>query len=158
MAASVWPSDHGWPRFPVAGQVQRLRTRAQFQAVLAVRPVAHTAHFALHRCFLEGTPDRGWGIDKSLFLVGEASIGALVPKRWAKRAVTRNLLKRQIHQVSVLHENLFPRAAHVVRLRSAFDPRVFASAASSALRALAATELQQLIRLAASISDTDLHS
>ena len=89
---------------------------------------------------------------RPLFATGQASIGAIVPKRWAKRAVTRNLLKRQIHQVSMLHEDLFPCAAHVVRLRTAFDAHVFSSAASPALRKLVADELLQLIRLAAPAS------
>jgi RNase P protein component len=32
--------------------------------------------------------------------VQEPWIGALIPKRWAKRAVTRNAIKRQIYTVS----------------------------------------------------------
>ena len=36
------------------GLMQRLRNRAQFQAVLAGPPVAKTAHFALHRAPLDG--------------------------------------------------------------------------------------------------------
>jgi ribonuclease P protein component len=138
--------------------VQRLKTRAQFQAVLAVRPIAQTAHFSLHRCSVAASAqDSLTGTRESLFVKDQASIGAMVPKRWAKRAVTRNLFKRQIHQVSVRHEELFPLAAHVVRLRSTFDSNVFVSAASSALRTLVALELLTLIRLAASVEQPDSH-
>ena len=45
----------------------------------------------------------------------------MVPKRWARRAVTRNTIKRQIYAVGALFEARLPQAAHVVRLRTAFD-------------------------------------
>ena len=44
----------------------------------------------------------------------------MVPKRWARRAVTRNLVKRQIYSLA---ENHFPGDqawAYVVRLRQGF--------------------------------------
>ncbi len=68
----------------------------------------------------------------------------MVPKRWAKRAVTRNLIKRQIYSVS--SELVFsgPVAAHVIRLRAAFDRGVFVSASSPALASLVRQELRQL--------------
>ncbi len=72
------------------------------------------------------------------------SIGALVPKRWAKRAVTRNAIKRQIYSVSTDVESALPVAAYVVRLRSGFDRKQFVSATSAALQAAVRLELQQL--------------
>ena len=78
--------------------MQRLQTRAQFQAVLAGSTVARTAHFALHRCALEGPSHAA----VPLFTVDDVWIGAMVPKRWAKRAVTRNAIKRQIY-LSLIH-------------------------------------------------------
>jgi hypothetical protein len=48
-------------------------------------------------------------------------MGAMVPKRWAKRAVTRNTIKRQIYSVSSEQAISVPAAAHVVRLRAGFD-------------------------------------
>lgn len=122
-----------------------------------MRPIAQTAHFALHRCSVASAAQDGLiGSRKILFVKDQASIGAMVPKRWAKRAVTRNLFRRQIHHVSVRHVELFPIAAHVIRLRSAFDSKAFVSAASSALRTLVALELLTLIRLAASVDLLDL--
>ncbi len=71
-------------------------------------------------------------------------MGPLVPKRWAKRAVTRNTIKRQIYNVSASFEHRLPKAAHVVRLRSTFDRKVFISATSDALKLAVRTELEEL--------------
>jgi ribonuclease P protein component len=110
--------------------VQRLKTRAQFQAVLAAGIVARTAHFALHRM-----PS------------GEASIGVVLPKRWAKRAVTRNTIKRQIYSVSEAAP--LTAAAYVVRLRAGFDRAQFTSATSVPLKRAVRGELVQLFERAA---------
>lgn len=125
--------------------MQRLKTRAQFQAVLAGATVARTAHFALHRCALDAPS----GV-APLFAVQDVWLGAMVPKRWARRAVTRNAIRRQIYNVSIAaSETSLPRAAHVVRLRSAFDRKEFVSASSDKLKAAVRAELQQLLGLAA---------
>ena len=68
----------------------------------------------------------------------------MVPKRWAKRAVTRNTIKRQVYTVSQEFEASLGCAAHVVRLRSGFDRQRFVSATSDALKAAVRGELQQL--------------
>lgn len=124
--------------------MQRLQTRAQFQAVLAGATVARTAHFALHRCALDAPAG-------AAPLFGDADavwIGAMVPKRWARRAVTRNAIKRQIYTVSALADTSLPTAAHVVRLRAGFDRTQFVSATSDKLKAAVRTELQQLLERA----------
>jgi ribonuclease P protein component len=79
----------------------------------------------------------------------EPWIGALIPKRWAKRAVTRNTIKRQIYTVSQDFETQLPLAAHVVRLRAGFDRARFASASSEALKRAVRGELQELFARAA---------
>jgi ribonuclease P protein component len=74
----------------------------------------------------------------------------MVPKRWARRAVTRNAIKRQIYTVSAAApEGALARAAHVVRLRAAFDRKAFVSATSDKLKAAVRAELQQLLARAA---------
>lgn len=75
-------------------------------------------------------------------------MGALVPKRWAKRAVTRSAIKRQIYSVSKDFEPALPAVAHVVRLRAAFDRKQFVSAKSDALGCAVRQELQQLFEQA----------
>lgn len=77
-------------------------------------------------------------------------MGAVVPKRWAKRAVTRNGIKRQIYNVSASFEPRLPAAAHVVRLRMDFARAQFPSAWSDALKASVRGELLQLFEKVAS--------
>ena len=71
-------------------------------------------------------------------------LGAMVPKRWAKRAVTRNAIKRQIYSMSSELETTLANEAHVVRLRSAFDRTQYVSATSDALKRAVRSELEQL--------------
>lgn len=134
--------------------VHRLKTRPQFQAALAGGTVSRTAHFALHRLLLnagegipKATPDTaGPAPDEAqaLFALDGVWIGAMVPKRWARRAVTRNTIKRQIYAVSSHFAHRLPQAAHVVRLRAAFDRRHFISASSRLLKRAVREELEQL--------------
>ncbi|MFM9923870.1 ribonuclease P protein component [Variovorax sp. H27-G14] len=124
--------------------MQRLKTRAQFQAALAGATVARTAHFALHRCALDLASSA-----QPLFVSDDVWLGAMVPKRWARRAVTRNAIKRQIYAVSAAPGVALPRAAHVVRLRAGFDRKEFVSATSDKLKAAVRAELQQLLARAA---------
>ncbi|BCN41289.1 hypothetical protein ALDI51_46080 [Alicycliphilus denitrificans] len=135
--------------------MHRLKTRAQFQAVMAGGTVSRTAHFALHRLGLAaaGAASAGPGQEsQALFAVPQGQpgvwLGAMVPKRWARRAVTRNAIKRQIHAVAAGFEPRMPQAAHVVRLRAAFDRKHFVSATSDALKAAVRAELQQLFAAA----------
>lgn len=71
-------------------------------------------------------------------------MGAMVPKRWAKRAVTRNAIKRQIYNVSADFEPTLSTRAHLIRLRFGFDREQFVSATSDALKAAVRAELLQL--------------
>lgn len=139
--------------------MQRLKTRPQFQAAMAAGTVSRTAHFALHRMVLDevvaAAPPTGPGSQdpQALFGVGavrrEAWLGAMVPKRWARRSVTRHAIKRQIYAVGDEHEALLRQGAHVVRLRSGFDKRQFVSATSDVLKSAVRAELQQLFAYAA---------
>ncbi len=72
----------------------------------------------------------------------------MVPKRWARRAVTRNTIKRQIYTVSQRFEARLPTAAHVVRLRTGFDRKQFISATSEQLKLAVRLELEQLFERA----------
>ena len=134
--------------------MQRLKTRPQFQATLAGGTVSRTAHFALHRLVWaaelqvgsETAPPSGSAPETAQTLFGfpQLWMGAMVPKRWARRAVTRNAIKRQIYNVSTLFEQRLPHAAHVVRLRSGFDRKQFVSASSDALKMAVRSELMDL--------------
>ncbi len=131
--------------------VQRLKTRPQFQAVLAGPIVAKTTHFALHRNGLDAKAVQtqpGKLADAPapvLFSVRDMWIGAMVPKRWAKRAVTRNVIKRQIYTVSADFSAQYPQAAFVVRLRRDFSRTEFVSASSEPLKQAVRSEVQALM-------------
>lgn len=132
---------------------------------MAGQTVSRTPHFALHRVALpslarssadsatalvsldaasNALPPSGSAPKKALFAVADCWLGVIVPKRWAKRAVTRNTIKRQIYAVSTDSSCQLPPAAHVVRLRSGFDRAEFISATSDKLKVAVRAELQHL--------------
>lgn len=104
--------------------------------------MARTTHFALHCLTLDAPMSDG--LTRPLFGETAAWMGAMAPKRWAKRAVTRNAIKRQIFAVSSEFEPLMSPAAYVVRLRCGFDRAHFTSATSPALKKAVRQELLQL--------------
>jgi ribonuclease P protein component len=126
--------------------LRRLRTRAQFQALLAYRPVSRTTHFALHRLCPQSQPQAGDEAGGASLFHPTAAVwvGAMVPKRWARRAVTRNAIRRQIYAVCDELSGPLPAGAHLVRMRAAFAPRQFPSASSDALKREVRAELRQL--------------
>ena len=120
--------------------------------------MARTDHFALHRAALDvgavtqQSSELQNAPQTALFVVQDVWLGAMAPKRWAKRAVTRNAIKRQIYAVSAEFESTLPVAAHVVRLRAGFDRKKFISATSDLLKEAVRVELQQLFAKAAARS------
>lgn len=132
--------------------MQRLKTRAQFKAVLGGELVAKTSHFALHRvasdaAYIAIFPN----LSSSLLSGGAVWLGAMAPKRCAKRAVTRNAIKRQIYAVipSLIFD--FAQAAYLVRLRREFSRTAYPSAGSVALRNAVRKELMDLMRSATTL-------
>ncbi len=81
-------------------------------------------------------------------------LGCVVPKRHARRAVTRSLIKRQIRAVFADVAGLLPPGLWVVRLRLPVDRKQFPSAASEPLKALVRAELLQLRAKLARGADT----
>lgn len=78
-----------------------------------------------------------------------AWLGLVVPKRHARRAVTRTLIKRQIRSAARRLDgsgSAFAPGLWVVRLRAPFDRAAFSSAASAALRRAARVEIDALLR------------
>ncbi len=137
--------------------VQRITHSAQFKAVLAAKTLAKTAHFALHQAPLHTILPLARRPQPTQTLVTDASAaaatlagveslwGSVTPKRWAKRAVTRNAIKRQIFAAAKSQGSALQPAAYVVRLRAGFDAKQFPSARSAALGALLRAELGQLM-------------
>jgi ribonuclease P protein component len=157
-AANASLSNSAWAG--AVHNVQRLKTRPQFQAALAGKLGVRTAHFALHSCELSQIyPSLPTGDTLAADLNRPAAdaitapigaLGAMVPKRWAKRAVTRNAIKRQIYAVSVQFAPRLQPRGHVVRLRATFDRKEFVSASSAVLKAAVRAELLELFQRAVS--------
>jgi len=128
--------------------VDHLRHRADFQAVMAAEVVSRTPHFVLHRRLASPTltmPGTDAMDPPPDVLLGRSRVGAVLPKRLARRAVTRNALKRQIYNVMTAFESRLPLGDHVVRLRAPFDRGQFVSATSAQLKQAARLELEQLL-------------
>jgi len=154
--------------------IARLVRSADFERVLRTRSRASSAHFAVHH--LPDSPSAPakpakLAVSAELSTAGDADVnpsvddcaksaavtarpdalwlGAVVPKRHAKRSVTRSLLKRQIRAVVGDQGAALATGLWVVRLRAPFDRTHFVSAASDQLKRAARTELQQLLTSAA---------
>ncbi|NUZ04397.1 ribonuclease P protein component [Piscinibacter koreensis] len=155
-------------------KLARLVKSIDFERALRSRRCAATPHFAVH--YLADVPARRpsrpvakelstAAVDESPEPVddfpagtsahpgGAASpqlwLGAVVPKRHARRAVTRTLIKRQIRSVAERHGADLRPGIWIVRLRAPFDRATFPSAASEALRVTARAELERAMGAAA---------
>lgn len=140
--------------------IGRLVHSTDFERVLAAPTRSRSAHFAVHhvasRPWAPGRRHGGPGdgeLSTTIAPVVPAPVdespaghwlGSVIPKRHARRAVTRSLLKRQIRAAMARHAPRLPPGLWLVRLRSPFAPASFPSAASAALRDAARDELEQL--------------
>ena len=151
--------------------IGRIVRSADFERVLGKPSRARSSHFAVHHLAalpsqpakpVKNLPTEVEGLstgdvqqvhspvdDLSVEVEG-CWLGAVVPKRHAKRAVTRNLLKRQIRAAfgAAAEDSStiqLPPGLWVVRLRSPFDRKLFPSASSDALRVAVREELLQLV-------------
>jgi len=133
-----------------------LKRSDDFERVLRTRSRVSSAHFALHHL---GSPTGKLstaGSSSTRSLVDDSPkeaenlvwFGAVVPKRHARRSVTRTLLKRQIRAAVGERASSLAAGMWVVRLRAPFDKTIYPSAASEPLRVVARTELQQLLNRA----------
>ena len=137
--------------------IGRLTQAADFQRLLATPTCARSSHFSLHHLRAEPTraqpahqrraaselsTDSGTEPRKP---VDDFWLGCLVPKRHARRAVTRSSLKRQMRAAVQRHEAGLIPGLWLLRLRSPFAVAEFPSADSTALRAAARGELEELL-------------
>ncbi len=111
----------------------RLHEKAQYETGLDQRIAARSPHFVLHAPSVAVASARE-----------ERLIGAVIPKRWAKRAVTRNTIRRQIHEVWADWAPRLPAGICVVRLKQTYARTNYPSATSVPLRQAVRLELNQL--------------
>lgn len=123
--------------------MQHLLHKSQFDAVLGTRSVlsktARSEHFFVHR--LQITAEHASLFPAAIAL--EAFVGVMSAKRFAKRAVTRNLIKRQIYAITT--EFPLVPAAYAVRLKAPFAKDSFISASSERLKRAVRAELLALL-------------
>ena len=147
--------------------IGRIQRSADFERVLGTPSRARSPHFAVHhlaawpsrpgqrlstaRAELSttDTPAIHTPVDDSAPAPAAPDgcwLGLVVPKRYARRSVTRALIKRQIRAMfATPAEPPLAPGLWVVRLRAPFDVKQFPSAASEALRRAARAELGQLM-------------
>jgi ribonuclease P protein component len=153
--------------------VGRILRSADFQRVLAVPPRSRSTHFAAHHVSacpsLPAKPQRKListelstgdaptcapPVDDAAAMTPDTPLqgqwlGLVVPKKHAKRAVTRNLIKRQMRAIMASAGTALPAGLWVLRLKAPFDRRLFTSPASAPLLQAARDELQLLLQRAA---------
>jgi ribonuclease P protein component len=128
----------------------------QTQAVrlaLAAPARARTAHFVLHcippaslvpELYTDDAPEPAQSVN-NFPAMASTGLGLVVPKRWARRAVTRNLIRRQMREAARRHQSRIALGATVlVRQRALLDRAQFHSAASEAMRGAVHAELDLL--------------
>jgi ribonuclease P protein component len=142
-------------------KIARLVHRSGFERLLAVPPRWRSTHFVMHHvsdCLSSAMPinpravtarlstDKeqliASSVDKPAFTM---TLGILVPKRHERRAVTRNLIRRQVRAVFMRHAASLPAGSWLVRLRAPFARAEFVSAASRALARALRDELEPLV-------------
>ena len=139
----------------------RLVNKADFERLLGTRLWGRSAHFAVHH--LPASPQPPTRPVKAIPLAELSTspaptspqpvddlpaklwLGCVVPKRHARRSVTRNLLKRQVRSAFQRHGNLLARGLWLVRLRQPFVVAEFVSAHSECLLRAARLELDTLL-------------
>ena len=149
--------------------VGRMLRSADFQRVLATPPQSRSTHFSVHH--VSASPSIAKkpvkGRLSSELSTGDAPsfpplvdelppalpvgcwLGLVVPKRHARRAVTRSLLKRQMRALMERQAEALAPGLWVLRLKAPFDRKQFVSPASAPLRSSVHDELALLLQRAA---------
>jgi len=153
----------------VSAGVHALVQAADFERVLGTPSRARSPHFAVHHLAAEPhrrSPPVTAAVVPELSTDAAPSgrdavdnrpspetarpeaiwLGTVVPKRHAKRSVTRNLVKRQMRAAVARHAKALPKGLWVLRLKHPIDRQQFASAASDALRSAVRAELEQVMQ------------
>ncbi|WP_090681017.1 ribonuclease P protein component [Paraburkholderia phenazinium] len=116
--------------FPKAA---RLLKTDEFSSVFRLRPWRRTAHFVVYA--------RPTGND--------ARLGLVIGKKYAPRAVTRNLVRRLAREAFRLRRAEFGGWDVLLRLHTRFDKKAMPAASSPPLKALCRSEIEELLNKAA---------
>ncbi|PLZ02032.1 ribonuclease P protein component [Burkholderia sp. WAC0059] len=116
--------------FPKAA---RLLKTDEFSSVFRLRPWRRAAHFVVY-----GRPTGK-----------EARLGLVIGKKFAPRAVTRNLVRRLAREAFRVRRAEFDGFDLLLRLHTRFDGKALPGAASPPLKALCRGEIELLFERAA---------
>ncbi|MEY4753651.1 MAG: hypothetical protein RJA44_1326 [Pseudomonadota bacterium] len=122
---------------------------SRFQTAMSTRPCARSPHFMLHHgaaAQASLSTDSTESVDKLCTTPAGHYLGMVVPKRHAKRSVTRSLIRRQLREGLRRHVDALPPGDLVLRLRAPIDRQTYPSAASDALATLLRQEIETLLR------------
>lgn len=123
---------------------------SRFAAAMSVRPCARSPHFFLHHVAptelsTGKVPAAIQPVDDDVVCAVSRHLGMVVPKRHARRSVTRSLVKRQIREGVRRHVDGLPAGDWVLRLRAPLDRVAYSSAASDALSLALRQEIETLL-------------
>lgn len=149
------------PGFPGRDPWRNLKN-ADFALALAAPVRGKSAHFLLHHLAASplssarrpkvalppelstaAAPNGSFDVDNTS-VPHHWWLGLVIPKRHARRAVTRTQLRREMRAQAAGHRGRLPPGQWVIRLRAPFDPARYPSAASAQLRESARQELEQV--------------
>ena len=116
--------------FPKAA---RLLKTDEFSSVFRLRPWRRSAHFVVY-----GRPTGN-----------EARLGLVIGKKYAPRAVTRNLVRRIAREAFRLRRTEFGGWDVLLRLHTKFDRKAMPAASSPPLKTLCRSEIEALLDKAA---------
>ncbi|MEM5327281.1 ribonuclease P protein component [Paraburkholderia sp. JHI2823] len=116
--------------FPKAA---RLLKTDEFSSVFRLRPWRRTEHFVVY-----GRPTGN-----------EARLGLVIGKKFAPRAVTRNLVRRIAREAFRVRRAQFEGFDLLLRLHTKFDRKALPCASSPGLKALCRGEIETLLEKAA---------
>ena len=116
--------------FPKAA---RLLKTDEFSSVFRLRPWRRTPHFVVY-----GRPTGN-----------DARLGLVIGKKYAPRAVTRNLVRRLAREAFRLRRAEFGGWDVLLRLHTRFDKKAMPGASSPPLKALCRSEIEELLNKAA---------
>lgn len=116
--------------FPKAA---RLLKTDEFSSVFRLRPWRRTEHFVVY-----GRPTGN-----------EARLGLVIGKKYAPRAVTRNLVRRIAREAFRVRRAQFEGFDLLLRLHTKFDRKALPGASSPGLKALCRGEIETLLEKAA---------
>jgi ribonuclease P protein component len=128
--------------------VRPLRGSAGFTALLSGRPVSRSEHFAVyHRRPAELSTSEVHVVDLAVDPAA-LRVGYVIPKRFARRAVTRVAVRRQMREAMRRHGAQLGPGLWALRLRAPLSTQTFRSATSVALVQALRAELDGLLRAA----------